>query len=550
MKNKCFFGKVTVLFVSLHICVYMFSGCEHISENIPGVSSEQQDTYVAVSTAYSEENWTSAEAEGGDIEGTTGNLSLQTDDTPEITAAVTECETSVPDVTYLSVGSTIQAKAYEDESAAETAESVSEAPSITVLTIPASRENLSAVQTAESLTVQPAESETEQSVSENNTASYQESAYYPINLYYTLNFSAQKAVWVSFLEYDRIMSGHTEEEFTSALGECFDNIAAIGCNTVYFQVRAHGDAYYDSQLYPASSRLAGVIGGDIPYDPLLIAVKAAHDRGLSIHAWVNPMRLMTDSELQSLSNDILLKQWYNDSSKRGRYIVQYDGRWYLNPAYSETTALICNGIREIVTGYDIDGIQIDDYFYPTTDSSFDSDAYKSSGTELSLGDWRRSLITSMVKNIYKTVHSSNPTAVFGISPQGNVENNYSQLYADTESWCKEAGCCDYICPQIYYGFENTALPFEETVAQWQSFTYQSGVCLIIGLAAYKSGIEDNYAGSGKNEWINNTDVLARQTVCAEKYGAGYALFRYDSLFEPDDAVQASVSAELANLRSE
>lgn len=347
-------------------------------------------------------------------------------------------------------------------------------------------------------------------------------------------------MWISYLEYDRIMKNADEASFTSSLGECFDNIAALGCNTVYFQVRAYGDAYYDSSLFPKGDRLTG------DYDPLKIAVKLAHDRGLSIHAWINPMRLMTDSQMSGLGTDCVIGKWYNDSSKKGTYIVESSGRWYLSPAYSDTISLICDGIREILTGYDVDGIQIDDYFYPTTDESFDREAYSASGTALALSDWRRETVTKMVKQLYLTVHGANPTAVFGISPQGNMSSDFDTLYADIYTWCGSSGYCDYICPQIYYGFENSTLPYAETVDSWAKLTGDN-ISLVIGLAAYKSGTEDTYAGHGKNEWLNSSDILSRQRDLTEIYSAGYAFFRYDSLFEPAQSVSAHVNKELENL---
>ncbi len=502
-------NRVFSLIASVFLLTFQLSGCGRITEVIPNSSQtslspdtyeytlETSDTssYSETSVPYQSEDITalseitetySLSEEIGDISET--DLSSSTEAAP--TAVSTEQNEEEADVTSV------------EATAETTVSAVSEAV-------------LSEAETAVETTYETAQTDT----------------YYPVNSYYTLNFSVQKAVWVSYLEYDRIMSGKTREEFSEALCECFDNIAALGCNTVYFQVRAHGDAYYNSALFPTASRLGGEIGGTADYDPLEIAVKAAHDRGLSIHAWINPMRLMTESEMESLSDDCILKQWYNDSEKNGQYITLYNGRWYLNPAYSEVTELICDGIREIVTGYDVDGIQIDDYFYPTTEESFDSIAYTASGTSLSLGDWRRTLIDTMVSAMYTTVHSANSTAVFGISPQGNADNNYENLYADTVKWCSEGGYCDYICPQVYYGFENETLPFAETADQWSEYVSDSGVALVIGLAAYKVGAEDTYAGTGKHEWEENSDVLLRQQEYAEELGAGYAFFRYDSLFE-------------------
>lgn len=404
-------------------------------------------------------------------------------------------------------------------------EHITEETSVTVRTTAASVEETTIVST----------------VTEVSSSEAAQTEYYPPNSYYPLNFGRQKAVWVSYLEYDRIMKNADEQQFSESLGECFDNIVSLGCNTVYFQVRAYGDAYYDSSLFPKADRLNGA------YDPLKIAVKLAHDRGLSLHAWINPMRLMTDSAMGNVSLEYPIGEWYHDSSKNGTYLVKCDGRWYLNPAYSETVKLICGGIAEILSSYDVDGVQVDDYFYPTTDKSFDSDAYAASGTELSLDDWRRENVTRMIKLMYRTVHSANPNAVFGISPQGNINNNLNTLYADVYSWTSEEGCCDYICPQIYFGFENGTLPFTETVDTWSKLIKRTDIDLVIGLAAYKSGNEDQYAGNGRGEWQNYTDILSRQIAVTDIYNAGYSFFRYDSLFNPEPSAESYVNAELDNI---
>ena len=374
---------------------------------------------------------------------------------------------------------------------------------------------------------------------------------YGTNGYSALNYSEQKGIWISYLEYSSAMMNKSAKAFRSTIGEYFDNVKALSFNTVYVQVRAFGDAYYRSELFPTGDRYNGTIGAKLSYDPLEIMVEEAHSRNLSVHAWINPMRLMTDSQMKSLSDSYTIKKWYNDSDKCGKYIVKSDGRWYLNPAYPEVEKLISDGISEIVSGYDVDGIQIDDYFYPTTAASFDSAAYKASGTSKSLSSWRTDNINDMVKRMNKTVHSSNSSVLFGISPQGSVSNNYDTLYADVKTWCRSSDYCDYILPQVYFGFENAALPYEDTIALWSSMTSSGNVKLVIGLAGYKIGAADAYAGTnGKNEWINNSDILSRQMKAAKKLGnyGGVAIFRYSSIFEPESSVAKQVNTELANIK--
>jgi len=367
--------------------------------------------------------------------------------------------------------------------------------------------------------------------------------------YSALNFDEQKGFWITYLEYASILRNKSEKSFTKSVGEYFDNISDLGFNTVYVQVRAFGDAYYDSELFPAGEQFDGAIGTQNRFDALKIMVKCAHDRGISIHAWVNPMRTMTSSQIEKIDDSYTIKKWYNDRDRRGDYIVQSGDRWYLNPAYDEVTDLIAEGIREIAENYEVDGIQIDDYFYPTTNKSFDNTAYAACGNGMSLSDWRISNVNKMVKKLYRTVHTANDTMVFGISPQGSVENNYGELYADVRKWCAEDGYCDYILPQVYFGFDNPALPYADVIALWNGMVKSSDVKLVIGLAAYKIGAEDGYAGSGKREWLNNSDIISRQMKLAESlenYG-GVALYRYDSVFNPAAGVAAQVSKEIKNI---
>ena len=515
--------KIISYIFALLLCAALFCSCTPLSDTLHDGYYETDAVYTEMSheteMQTSSEIITEASSETTSV--TTEETTSQPLTEPSVTETASESETVTSEETSETTADTsAQTTVFEPGTLPpETSAETSASPVVTVVTIPTA-----------------AVSETSASETEKTAA------YYPESGYYALNFDRQKAVWVSYLEYDRIMKNASEEEFTSSLGICFDNIAALGCNTVYFQVRSCGDAYYRSSLFPKADRLTG------DYDPLEIAVKLAHDRGLSIHAWVNPMRLMTDSQMSGISSSYKIGEWYADSSKRGTYIVNSNGRWYLSPAYSETVSLICDGIREIVTGYDVDGIQIDDYFYPTTDESFDKAAFEASGTSLSLEDWRRDIVTKMVRQIYSAVHGANPQAVFGISPQGSTANDFNSLYADIYTWCKSTDCCDYICPQIYFGFENSSLPYAQTLDEWAKLVDGTNISLVAGLAAYKSGTEDNYAGSGKNEWINSTDILARQRALTDIYGAGYAFFRYDSLFLPSPSVSAYVNAELDNLK--
>lgn len=134
---------------------------------------------------------------------------------------------------------------------------------------------------------------------------------------------------------------------------------------------------------------------------------------------------------------------------------------YYNPGSEEARQLIVDGVKEIVANYNVDGIHFDDYFYPTTDASFDSGtyaAYQNSGGTLSLADWRRENVNILVRQTYAAIKSINPSVKFGISPQGNMSNNYNVQYSDVAKWISTSGYVDYICPQVYFGFQNQHQP--------------------------------------------------------------------------------------------
>ncbi|MGN1338819.1 MAG: glycoside hydrolase family 10 protein [Oscillospiraceae bacterium] len=366
--------------------------------------------------------------------------------------------------------------------------------------------------------------------------------------YTALNFSEVKGVWISYIELAEILTGQTRESFRSNIGEVFDNCAELGINTVYVHVRSHGDAYYRSELFPWSKYVTGTLGTDPGFDPLDIMLTEAHDRGLSFHAWINPLRTCSTSQLASYGS-YPVYSFATGTGTAGRYAVDVSGTYYLNPAYDEVTQLIAAGAAEIVANYDVDGLHIDDYFYPTTESYFDSSAYSASGYD-SLSEFRLANCDRLVSELYSAVKSANPTALFSVSVQGSISNNYDQMYADVRKWCTQPGFLDVMIPQIYYGFENSAAPYQATLDEWDSLASAGGIPLVAGLSVSKVGCEDKWAGSGRYEWINSSDIISRQTAAAKKcssYG-GIALYSYRSIFQPEQLVSAAVSKEISALK--
>lgn len=329
--------------------------------------------------------------------------------------------------------------------------------------------------------------------------------------------SEMRAVWVPYLSLNMSRESDKSEQ---AFQKKFDAIAkkakVCGMNTLIVQVRPFGDALYKSSLFPWSHIVGGTQGVDPGYDPLAYMVSASHKAGLKIHAWVNPMRIQTSATPSILAVGNPYNTWKNDSSKNGWTVDCKSGKYY-NPAHKEVRSLIAGGVKEIAKNYNVDGIQFDDYFYPSQDASFDKteyDAYcetaKKSGTPLNLLQWRQGNINALVSQCYMEIKSVKANLPFGIAPQANVQNDLN-MGADVNSWCSARGYVDYICPQLYVNFENPVLPFDTASQTWRSMVSNKDIKLYFGLALYKANSD---ADSGT--WMNSNTILANQVQYGRK----------------------------------
>lgn len=360
-----------------------------------------------------------------------------------------------------------------------------------------------------------------------------------------------KAMWISYLEYGA--SAKTKTQFTQNMTKTFDNCVKYGMNTVIVQVRPFSDAMYQSSYFPWSKYASGTLGKDPGYDPLEIMVNLAHKKGLKIQAWINPYRITTGStSASSLPDGHPAKKWMKSSdSSIKRRVLSFGGNLYYNPSSSAVRNLIINGVTEIVKNYDVDGIHFDDYFYPQMNSTyktaFDAEEYnsyvatkKENGEDpATIVSWRRSNVNKLVKGVYTAVKEADSNVVFGISPAGNIDNllSSSGYYVNVKTWMSSEKYVDYICPQIYWSFQNKTCPYVATVDRWISLKKSNTVDLYIGLAVYRAGTDI------ETEWKNSNDVLKRQVVYGrgKKEVSGFAFYRYDSF-------QASTSKkELTNL---
>lgn len=339
----------------------------------------------------------------------------------------------------------------------------------------------------------------------------------------------KRAVFISYIELGNCLRGKDEETIKKSINDMLDNVKNFDFNMVILQVRSFSDAIYPSSIFPSSRSVVNNEGDELPFDILKYFIKKTHQKDLELHAWINPYRISNDTDTSIISKENPAYKLLNTSSVK---VIDNIGIYY-NPASSEVESLILDGIEEIIKNYDVDGIHFDDYFYPKSndiDSTDYEKAYKDNNS-LTLQEYRLNTISSLIRKTYKLIKSYDKSILFGISPDGNINNNYNSNYVDTRKFCTEEGYLDYIMPQVYYGFLNSTKPFEDTVKSWNNLI-TNNIELIPALAFYKTGNIDNYAKEGANEWVEYNNIIAREVMLSRELSnySGFALFRYDSIF--------------------
>ena len=319
-----------------------------------------------------------------------------------------------------------------------------------------------------------------------------------------------RGVWVSYLELDPLLAGADPSDAARRLDTLMDTCEAFGLNTVFFHVRSHSDARYRSAVYPTTEDTAALLASG--FDPLAYAVEAAHARGLTLHAWINPYRIGATPPVGSTPTRF-----------------QKGGIWYYAPSDPAARQLVLDGVREILDNYAVDGIHFDDYFYPTGMAE-GGEAFESPPDTTDVIRWRQTQVDTLVSAVHGLCRSHG--RLFGISPMADIEQAQADGAAVTR-WLTEPGYVDYLMPQLYTGFEHQTHPFDRLLARWTDLPRQNGVELYMGLALYKAGIADDpYAGAGAGEWAEHHDIIARQVTETRRYTDGFCLFRYAYLTTP------------------
>lgn len=353
-----------------------------------------------------------------------------------------------------------------------------------------------------------------------------------------------RAMWISYLEFNVVPKNR--RAFENAVNKMYDDAKAMKMNSVIVQVRPFADAMYPSKYFPWSKYASGTRGKNPGYDPLAYMVNAAHARGLQFHAWVNPYRIGGEIEGGS--------EKYFSGWLEKRWILNHSGQFYFNPAVAEVRQYITDGIKEIVEGYDVDGIHFDDYFYPSLKGqSFDNVEYTKQNSGSDIVTWRRNNVNMLVSACYSTIKAVKPNVVFGISPAGNIDNlkRKDAYFVDIEKWFSTGGYVDYIMPQLYWGFEakrnGRIAPhaYANNLKRWIALKKQGDVTLYVGLSLAYAG-QNTRDGNAVSEWLRYNDIVARQVRHARNSGevSGFAFFRSD-IFKKQYA-----KSEVANLIKE
>jgi uncharacterized lipoprotein YddW (UPF0748 family) len=273
-----------------------------------------------------------------------------------------------------------------------------------------------------------------------------------------------------------------------------DRAKAIKLNAILLQIRPAGDALYASKIEPWSAFLTGTQGTDPGYDPLAFAIREAHARGIELHAWFNPFRAATSPSGGTAANHV--------ARTHPEWIRRHGSLLWIDPGEPAARDYVLGVILDVVRRYDLDGVHLDDYFYPYPAkgvSDFaDEPSWKRIGQASGLrrADWRRDNINRFVETLYRRVKAEKPAVKVGLSPFGiwrpgvpaTTEaqlDAYGQLYCDAKLWL-ERGWCDYLAPQLYWSIEPAKQSFPVLLDWWRAQS-KSGRPVWPGLATERIG---------------------------------------------------------------
>lgn len=273
-----------------------------------------------------------------------------------------------------------------------------------------------------------------------------------------------------------------------------DRAAELKLNAILLQVRPASDALYSSTKEPWSQFLTGTQGVSPGYDPLEFAITEAHARGIELHAWINPFRAASNANTKLAANHV--------AKAHPEWVRRHGAQLWVDPGEPAAREYVLGVIADIVRRYDLDGVHIDDYFYPYPlkpgNPTFpDESTWERFGSKsgLTRADWRRENINDFVRSMYRTVKATKPSVKVGISPFGIWRpgvpatikadlDAYGHLFADSRKWLQE-GWCDYLAPQLYWSIEPAKQSFPVLLEWWR--TQSRGKDIWPGIATERIG---------------------------------------------------------------
>lgn len=353
-----------------------------------------------------------------------------------------------------------------------------------------------------------------------------------------------RGVWVSTvydLDYPSA-PGLSSQALKQEADRIIENAKSWGMNAVFLQVRPCADAFYPSKTQPWSQWLSGKQGQapDGGFDPLSYYLNACHASGLELHAWINPYRITRKAAATREEAFSQLCENHPARALADCVVFHTDGCLYYDPGKPEVRQHLLACAEEILNNYDVDGLHMDDYFYPG-DSFDDAETFAQYGKSFSdIGDFRRDAVNQLVSSLHALTKKLRPNAVFGISPAGIWatsashelgahtvgSQSYFDHFADSRRWVRE-GMLDYIIPQIYWEIGAPAGDFQVMLDWWSDVARDTDVKLYIGIAAYKSAqAEIGSVWEGSDEILRQLALIEQSdTAC------GAVFFRYRSIID-------------------
>ncbi len=322
-----------------------------------------------------------------------------------------------------------------------------------------------------------------------------------------------------------------------------DRVAALGLNAVFLQVRPMADALYASDLEPWSEFLTGTMGKapEPLYDPLSFAIEEAHARGIELHAWFNPFRAHHPSATSPFAASHVVRRHPERVHNYGRYV-------WMDPGDGDVQRDVLAVMTDVVRRYDIDGIHIDDYFYPYPENGIDFpdqatwERYRAGGGRLTRPQWRRDNINRFVRDLYQAVKPIKPAVEVGISPFGIWRpghppqirglDAYDAIYADARLWLRR-GWVDYLAPQLYWPIDKREQSFPVLLRWWTGQDWRGR-----GIVA---GISINRVATGRPNSITADEIRRQLEIVKKERGAvGYILFSAKALMSDRGGVNGVV----------